>query len=29
VVVRDAHGFFVLPGARAHVTHTSAQGAAR
>lgn len=29
VVVRNAHGFFVVPGARAHVTHTSTQGAAR
>jgi DNA/RNA endonuclease YhcR with UshA esterase domain len=29
VVVRNAHGFFVVPGARAHLTHTSTQGAAR
>jgi DNA/RNA endonuclease YhcR with UshA esterase domain len=29
VVVRDAHGFFVLPGVREHVTRTSTQGGAR
>ena len=29
VVVRDAHGFFVLPGVHEHVTRTSTQGAAR
>jgi DNA/RNA endonuclease YhcR with UshA esterase domain len=29
VVVRDAHGFFVFPGAAAHVTRTSTQGGAR
>ena len=29
VVVRDAHGFFVIPGARPVLTHTSSQGGAR
>jgi hypothetical protein len=29
VVVRDAHGFFVFPGAATHVTRTSGQGGAR
>jgi DNA/RNA endonuclease YhcR with UshA esterase domain len=29
VVVRDAHGFFVLPGVPDHVTRTSTQGGAR
>ena len=29
VVVRDAHGFFVLPGVHEHVTRTSTQGGAR
>ena len=29
IMVRDAHGFFVVPGAHAAMTHTSSQGGVR